>query len=250
MLNTAPSRSLTRLSRRLLLLGFISGSVGVFFVALGLFLRFVPTFFGQATSPGRFQRGLGMVILVIGVIGIIAGIALAIRALTRRRENDLAFVTGRHMSQFLDERYQFIRNINQPDLGYIDAVLVGPPGLLVFRIMERAGDLLNEKDGWVRKDRNNRWVPMRVNPTKEAQVDVKAVREFLVKKRISELDVYGVVVFINDPNELRIQLRQPVVPVAYLSGLLDVLKDDYLVSERMKPKTIQRITRLLLGEDA
>ncbi len=248
MFNTAPSRSLTRRSRNLLLYGFISGSVGVFFIALGLFLRFVPTFFGEATSPGRFQRGLGQFILIVGILAVIAGILLAIRALTRRRENDLAYVTGRHMSQFFDERYHFIRNINRPQLGYIDAVLVGPPGILVFRILERAGDLLNEKDGWVRKDRNNRWVPMRVNPTKEAQVDVKAVREFLVKNKVSELDVYGVVVFINDPNELRVQLRQPVVPVAHLTVLLDVLKEYYLTSERMKPKAVQRVTRLLLGD--
>ncbi|MEM6530516.1 MAG: hypothetical protein AAF653_19620, partial [Chloroflexota bacterium] len=135
MRNDAPSNSLTRRSRALLLYGFVSGSVGIFSVVLGLFLRLVPTFFGQSTSAGAVQRGLGTFLVGFGAVAILLGIVLAVRALTRRRENDLAYITGDYIAQYFNGRYRFIRNINRPSLGYIDAVLVGPNGILVFRIL-------------------------------------------------------------------------------------------------------------------
>lgn len=248
MLNTAPSRSLTRRSRNLLVIGFIVSSIGIFLLAVGLFLRLVPTFFGQTTTAGQFQSGIGLFLLIIGILGFLGGTALAVRALTRRRENDLAYLTGEHLSQFLDERYQFIRNINRPKLGYIDAVLVGPPGVLVFRILSMSGELLNERGGWVKRSRNNDWVPLRVNPTEEAIVDVKAMREFANSQKIRNLDVYGVVVFLEDPPMLNVQLKDPVVPVAHLSALLDTLKSNYLAKERLNQSAIDRLTQLLLGD--
>ncbi len=249
MLNTAPSRSLTRRSRNLLVIGFIVGSVGIFLTAVGLFLRLVPTFFGQTTSAGQVQSGIGLFLLVLGIAAFVAGTGLGVRALTRRRENDLAYVTGEHMSQFLDERYKFIRNINQPKLGYIDAVLVGPPGMLVFRILARRGELLNEKGGWVRRDRSGSWVPMNINPTKEAIVDVNAIRTFLQDNRFRNVDVYGVVVFVEGPPALVFTAQDPVVPVTYLDTLLDTLKGNYLARERLGTDLVDRITQLLIGDE-
>lgn len=248
MLNTAPRRSLTRRSRNLLVVGFIIAAVGIFLMSLGFFLYFVPTFFGDGTTAAQIQNGLGVTLIVLGGAAILGGIGVMIRALTRRRENDLAFITGEELSAYFDERYKFIRNINQPKLGYIDAVLVGPPGVLVFRILQRAGNLLNQKGGWVRRDRNNDWVPMNVNPTKEAIVDIKAVRDFLNKYKMQDVDVYGVVVFVNEPPELIIELQDPVVPVAHLSGMIDALQNNYLAKERLTANQIERIKSLLLGD--
>jgi hypothetical protein len=248
MHNTAPSRSLARRSRAFLVIGFMVASGGVFLTALGLFLRIVPTFFGQGTAAGDIQNGIGITLLVVGVIAFLAGVGLAVRALTRRRENDIANVAGEHLKTHFDERYHFIRNINQPKLGYIDAVMVGPPGILVFRILDITGELLNQKGGWVKKNRHGEMTPMRVNPTREAVVDVKAVREFLEKHRLMDLDVYGVVVFVQEPPALVFRADDPVVPVAHLSGLIDALKSNYLAKERLEPELIQRIYGLLFGE--
>lgn len=248
MLNTAPSRSLTRRSRNLLAVGFIVLSAGIFAFTIGAFFYLVPTFFGPGTSGEQIQNALGLILLVTGGGGALGGGGLIVRALTRRLENDLAYITGEHLKAYLDERYKFIRNINQPGLGYIDAVLIGPPGILVFRILERAGELLNEQGGWVRKNRDGDWTPMQVNPTKEAIVDIKAVREYMARYNLKDLDVYGVVVFTTEPPELIIELQEPVVPVAHLSGLLDALRDNYLARERMSEKRVERIANMLLGE--
>lgn len=247
MINTAPSRSLARRTRQLLLYAFIFGTVGVFVTAVGIFLFFVP-FAAQGTTGDQVQGVISIVLLVAGVGVFLAGFGFAIRALTRRRENDLALITGEHLSQYLDERYQFIRNINQPKLGYIDAVLVGPPGLLVFRIMNTAGEFLNERDGWVRKNKQNEWTPTVVNPTKEALVDMEAVRTYLATHQLDELEVYGVVVFVTEPPITTFKTRAADLPVASLSTLLETLKPNYLALERMNPKTVKRVTRLLLGE--
>jgi hypothetical protein len=250
MHNDAPSNSLTRRSRALLLYGFISGSAGIFSTILGLFLRVVPTFFGQGTSAGAFQQGIGAFLVGFGVIAILTGIALAIRALTRRRENDLAYITGDYIAQFLDGRYRYIRNINRPKLGYIDAVLIGPNGILVFRILDSEGELLNEKDGWVKKNRSGQWTPMVSNPTKDAEVDVEAVRKFLGEHRFRNLPIYGVIVFVKEPPQLLVRAQKPAIPVAHLTGFYDAVANNYLEAERIRdPKLVKRIGELLFGEE-
>jgi len=249
MRNDAPSNSLTRRSRALLLYGFISASVGIFSTVLGLFLRFVPTFFGDDTTADAIQEGLGAFLIGFGIFTILLGIVLAVRALTRRRENDLADITGKYISQYFDNRYWFIRNINRPKLGYIDAVLIGPNGILVFRILDTEGELLNEKDGWVRKNRNNQWTPMNTNPTKEAVVDVEAVRKFLGEHRFRNLPIYGIVVFVNKPPQLVVRTVKPEVPVAHLNGFYDAVVNNYLEEERIRdPKLLKRIGDLLFGD--
>jgi len=249
MLNIAPSRSLSRRSRNLLVVGFTVLSVGLFVFAIGSFFFFVPTFFGPDTTGEQIQNALGVILIVAGSAASLVGLTLILRALTRRRENDLAFITGEYLNDYLDERYNFIRNINQPDLGYIDAILVGPPGVLVFRILEQAGELLNEKGGWVRRNGRGNWVPMQVNPTKEAIVDIKAMRAYLERQGFKKPKVFGVVVFTTEPPELVIELQSPVVPVSHLSALVDVLRENYLAAERMSENRIEKITTSLLGEE-
>jgi hypothetical protein len=248
MLNKAPSRSLARRTRQLFLFAFILGSIGVFVTAVGIFLYFVP-FAAPGTGGDQIQQILSAAAITLGVLTFLVGFGLAVRALTRRRENDLALTTGEHLLQFLDERYRFIRNINRPKLGYIDAVLVGPPGILVFRLLNNTGEFLNEKGGWVQRDRQGTWVPMRMNPSNEAIVDVKAVRKFLESHKLRDLDVYGIVVFIQEPPAATFQVKAPIVPVTYLSGIIDTLKYNYLAKERLSASTIEKVTQLLLGDD-
>lgn len=246
MLNTAPSRSLARRARQLLLAGYIVVSIGIFIAALGLVLLLVPIA-APGTQAEQFIIVFRNIFLILGAGTGLAGLLLAARAVTRRVENDLALKTGNHLAQFLDERYRFIRNINQPELGYIDAVLVGPPGVLVFRIMDSTGVFFNEKTGWMRKDNQGDWTPVRVNPTKECIVDINATREFLKARGLGEADVFGVVVFTVEPPQMTFTSEEEVVPVAYLSGLVDRLSKNYLSRERLAADAVNQIEKLLLN---
>jgi len=247
MLNTAPSRSLARRTRQLALFSFLSLATGVFLLSVGVLLFLIP-FAGEGTTGATIQRLISILLFVLGGAAILLGLFYMVRAVIRRRENDLAALTGEHLSQYLDERYKFIRNINRPVLGYIDAVLVGPPGILVFRILDVEGSFINNGSNWARRNRSGEFMPWGTNPTHEAVVDVRAVRDFLKGNQIPKQEVFGVVVFIEDEPQVTFQTEKPVVPVTHLTQLLDTLKAGYLTQERMDRRMVERITKLLLGD--
>ena len=70
-------------------------------------------------------------------------------------------------------------------------MLVGPPGALVFRILDVEGVYANEKGNWLKQRQNNEWVPARINPTAEDIVDINALREYLAARGLSEVNVYA-----------------------------------------------------------
>lgn len=247
MLNTAPSRSIARRTRQFILWAFLAGSSGVFLVSIGMALYAI-LMFAIGTQAAQMQRLVGMALMVLGGFFLLAAFGFLVRALVRRRENDLALLTGEYLSEYLDERYRFIRNINQPVLGYIDALLIGPPGLLVFRIVDETGVFLNERGNWARRNRQGDFLPWKVNPTKETIIDVKAVQHFLARENLSGYEVYGVVVFLPDSQAAQITTQDAAVPVAHLDTLIEVLKPNYLATERIRADQIDHITRLILGD--
>ena len=244
--NLAPSRALNRRSTYLLQLGFVILAVGVFLTILGLFMVTVQLF-----PPGHSLYGLynvvGDIVFIIGLVVALIGVAMAIRAVTRRKENDLANHTGQFLAQFLDGRYTFVRNINRPGLGYIDAVLVGPPGTLVFRIVDNEGSFANEASNWLKQNATGEWVPLGFSPTKEAVDDIQSVRQYLAKKNLAQVPVFGVVVFIKDPSRVQIVEKEPVVPISLLPSLYTNLGRDYLSKQdRIPQEVVTAIRRFLL----
>jgi hypothetical protein len=146
-----PSRALRRSSQLLTIAFFVAGA-GVFVVAIGVLLFVVP--FSAPSNPGYgtylFIRGA---VVVFGILIILVAAGMALRALTWKTDNDLALVTGRFLEQYLNDRYTFIRNISKREIGYVDAVLVGPPGVLVFRILDTRGVFANEGPNWLKQNK-------------------------------------------------------------------------------------------------
>jgi hypothetical protein len=247
MENRSPAGALARRSRQLLQLAFVIVAGGVFIAVVGLALYVV-----QLAVPGNtiypFYNVLrGMLLFGGALIGIL-GLALAVRAYFTRVDNDLAQLTGLYLSDYLDDRYWFIRNINKSGLGYIDAVLIGPPGVLVFRIVDNEGDFRNDKADWLQLNRQGQWLPARIDPTREDVVDIRAMREYLARHNLGHVPVYGIVVFTKDPALARIAVREPVVPVSHLSSLYDTLRNqgEYLAREqRIDDKTVLEIVDLV-----
>jgi len=231
----------------LALFSFLSIATGVFLLSVGVLMFLIP-FSGEGTTGATIQRGISILLFVLGGAAVLLGLFYLVRAVVRRRENDLAALTGEHLSQFLDERYKFIRNINRPVLGYIDAVLVGPPGILVFRILDVEGSYINDGSNWARASRSGEFMPWGTNPTHETVVDVRAVRDFLKGNQLPKQEIFGVVVFIENEPDVTFKTTKPVIPVTHLTTLLDTLRDGYLAQERMDRRTIERVTKLLLGD--
>jgi hypothetical protein len=248
MENIAPVRALNRRSTQLLQMSFIVLAVGVLLTVIGALLKTIlliprvhPLFWlYELTGNGLF---------IGGIVVIIIAIIIVIRALTRRKENDLALMTGDVLNQsnYFDGRYSFIRNINRSGLGYIDAVLLGPPGALVFRILDSKGNYANEGANWLKQNKENEWLPFSTNPTKEAVDDIQHLRDYLAKQRLESVPVFGIIVFTAGPSAVQIAEKAPVVPISHLHSLLHNLNGQYLAKQdRIPQETVTATRRLLL----
>jgi hypothetical protein len=246
MESVAPARALARRARQLLQWAFVVFSIGIFLVVVGAVAFVIQLLPVSHPSYGLYHL-LASGVFVVGVVLVLTGLALAIRAFTRRTENDLAQLTGEFLQQQLDAQYVFIRNINRFGLGYIDAVLLGPPGVLVFRILDKQGGFANEKAKWLWYNRQQ-WKTMRISPTVEVVTDIEHLRVYLERRQLNA-EVFGVVVFIGSAAEVEFHLQDPVVPVAHLTELLNVLQPNYFSrKDRLQPQQIVTIRRLLLED--
>lgn len=246
MRNVAPSRALERRARSLLQVAFFTAAAGVFFVFVGIALTAVPLAAPSSSSYGLYNF-IRNAAFIVGVLAAISGILMGIRAITWRPDNDLAKITGATISHYLDDRYTFIRNVSKLSLGYIDAVLVGPPGVLVFRIVDHSGVYLNEIDRWLKMNpRDRKWIPAGIDPTREAVTDIKNLQVFLAKRGLAaDLPIFGVVVFIKDPPMLQLSQKDGVLPATSLSQLYASLQGTYFARERISKGAIDGVVKLL-----
>ncbi|MCA0458893.1 MAG: NERD domain-containing protein [Chloroflexi bacterium] len=248
MENIAPVRALTRRSRQLLQIAFIILAIGVLMVVVGALLTTILLIPRTHQLFGLYDF-TGNALIWLGAIVILISLGTFARALTRRKENDLAYLTGDVLNEsaYFDGRYSFIRNINRSGLGYIDAVLVGPPGALVFRILNSTGNYANEVANWLKQDKQGEWLPFTTNPTKEAVDDIQHLRDYLLKNRLETVPVFGIIVFTAGAGAVQIAEKNPVVPISHLHSLLQNLSEQYLAKQdRIPQETVTAVRRLLL----
>ncbi len=227
MQNLNPTRIVQRRGREVMIIGAFVLMFGLLSCGCSLvaFLLFSSSLFGYS-------------LLGLGGLIVLVGIGFMVRGLTFRMENQPALAVADVLSRELDSSFTLVRNVSRAGLGYIDAVLVGPPGALVFRIVDKPGDYSNEGSDWLERSKGGRtFVLSRLNATRECVTDVLALRKFLAKKGLANVPVYGVVVFTNP--QVQLTARQPTVPIAALRTLTTVLRRDYLAENRIDPKTVE-----------
>jgi len=185
-----------------------------------------------------FQSSLfGFIFVGIGGIILLGGLILFIRGLTLRTENEGALAVSQVLERELDDRFTLIRNVSRRRLGYIDAVLVGPPGALVFRIEDKPGMFRNEGSDWLERRGGQTFVLSRINPSRECVTDVYALRKYLARFGLNQVPVFGIVVFTNPQASLA--ARQPVVPIAELRTLATVMRRDFLAEDRVDQASVE-----------
>jgi hypothetical protein len=170
---------------------------------------------------------------------------MALRAATWKQDNTLAIRAGEFLAPRLDDRYTYIRNVSKLGLGYIDAVLIGPPGVLVFRVLDIEGSFLAEGPNWVKKNRSGEYVPMMQNPTDDCLKDIKALGEYCARRDITQLPIYGVIVFTKEPPLVTLKTNNPTVPPALAANTIETLANGYFAAERMDTSTASRVVKLL-----
>ncbi len=233
MQNINPSKNVNRRGRFYLLMGLFLFLGGLISSAMGFLFFFLPLLGTSLSNPA------GICLNVLGVPMTIVGAIFMFRGLTLKKDNNLAYEVGEAMRSFLgsDSRYTFIRNISHRQLGYIDAVLIGPPGALVFRTVEYTGEWLNERAEWRLVNKRGKLRSASTNPTRECAHDVYALRKYLAKARLNKIPVYGVVVFTNQNVKLR--GNGSVIPISETHNLYQILSRDYLREERINSPQIR-----------
>lgn len=232
MQNLIPTRIIARRGRDAMIIGALLIMAGL--VGCGIGGLFVIIF---------SSRTGGLIFFLIGGLIGLAGIGFMVRGLTYRRENLGAMRVAEVLSRELDTRYTFVRNLSRRGLGYIDAVLIGPPGALVFRTIEREGVFRNEGADWLERRGNGPLVLSRMNATRECVTDIYALRKYLARYQLAQVPVYGIVVFTSP--QVQLSARQPVVPIAELRTLTTALRRDFLAESRLDDQTVEHTVSVL-----
>ncbi len=212
-------------------LGALAFFAGLMMVALAVLFHFMPLW--ESALFDVLKIGLGIVGTVLAVVGLGA----VWRGLRLKKDNPEAFAVGEALKQWLDGRYTYLRNVSIRGVGYIDAVLVGPPGALVFRIVNYSGKWRNERANWFTFKRQ-KMRKARTNPTRECAHDVYNLRKFLKKRGLENVPVYGIVVFTSKNVEL--SADNPVIPICEVRTLYPIMRRDYLAKERIAPPTVRQ----------
>ncbi len=244
MRNIAPVRALTRRSNQIKTLALVVAAIGVFVTAVGLFLRVVEFVVPANPNYGLYDL-LRTVTLIAGIFLLLLALGLAIRAFTWKVDNDLAQIMGNALATQLPDSFTLIRNLSRGEIGYVDALLVGLPGVLVFRLMDNVGIFANEGSNWLRQE-GGEWRPAGIDPTRECVADIEKVRQFLSRRNLGDTPVYGVIVFMNEPPRTQLMAREPVVPITPLSMLVVNLRPNYLAKDRIDAAKAQAVIDALL----
>ena len=247
MLNVAPSRAITRRARDYLQIAAIAISLGIFIGFLAIAMFVVPFVNENSSAFGAYDIIRSGLFLLAGVLGVV-GLGLIVRAMTLKTENSLARIVGDSLALQLGSRapqFKFIRNINKRGVGYVDAVLIGPPGVLVFRITDIEGEFLNEKGKWLKRARSGRLETMRFNPTQDVIDDMKTIKDYLEMREFKDVPMFGVVVFMKDAPQVKLDRKDAVIPVTHLSGLQQYLRDGFLAKDRIDVKKASAIFDVL-----
>ncbi len=234
MQNINPSRNITRRGRYYLFFGLVSFFAGAIAITLGILFFFFPLWESIVFDVLR------LFLIFVGIVSIFFGIFMIVRALTLQKDNPLAYAVGEALTQFLDNRYTYLRNVSKRRVGYIDSILVGPPGALVFRIVDYKGSWINERAEWINKI-NDRLRPAKTNPTRECVKDIYALRKFLTRHNLDKVPVYGIIVFTANEKELALEADGPVIPICEISTLFQIMRRDYLSEERITPPSVRAV---------
>lgn len=146
--------------------------------------------------------------------------ALLARAAIHAREAEY-WAKGRYgedllaetLSQQLGDDFTLMRNYTPPALsgagGDIDAVLIGPLGIIVFEVKAWTGEYLARGRDWFwRAGRYGNWEPARSNPTSQALRNVERVKRTLQRAGQGRVTVRGVVAVANA--DMRVYLEPPL----------------------------------------
>lgn len=198
---------------------------------------------------------------IIAIVVVLAIIATAvwlffwlldriIKSLDERIENYRKGEEGEErvetaLRQALDGRWAYFRNAVVPGRpkADIDGILVGPPGAWALEIKTLTGEYRNAGDEWEYRA-GNQWKPAKAKPSRQADNNAKALKNFLAADGIKQW-VTAAVVWANPDSPLTVE--NPSVAVWELDRLPDEVGNvwvDDVVPEGTRNRIVDKLTQL------
>lgn len=146
------------------------------------------------------------------------------------------------LKRLLDNRWRLFRNAIVPGSDAdLDAVLVGPTGVLVLEIKAYSGSFRVRGSEWQYRSNNN-WRPVDRNPIKQAVWNRQRLARYLNDKHPNE-DVSVSVLLVLGREPQYIQLIKPAVYVATRPSLIGKSLAAYLAQPLLPDRTVQAVMR-------
>ena len=211
-------RAQARQARRRVALAVCAGVAALLLAAASLAL---PAFPARSTTATP---------LIVTLLAVPLAAVAASRA-TRRAARYRAGASGEEslesvLRQGLGDDYTLYRNLQLGVGGDLDAILLGPPGLVLLEAKAYRGAFVLFGDRWYRAeggdpDQLTRW---RTSPTLQARRNADRLARWLARQGLGETPVYSLVVLTSGyVREVRTRPGVPVVGLAQLVPYLQAL---------------------------
>lgn len=245
MRNLSPGGSISRQALNLLKNAILAVSGGTLIAIIGLAVSVIPLV-GREGSFTKLYEISTQAFMIVGVILASSGLWLVGCAYRRRKLDDKFFreVAVKLCDQF-DSRFTYISNLNVRGLKGIDAVIVGPPGLLVLRLLDNRGDLYQEHGYWLQQGKKGDFIPLNFNPARELLSDIRRLRSKLAQHAMSEFPIFGIIVSLRSSTDVQYHTSGEVFPFSHVSTLVDSLNQNYLGRERVTMRAVRAVLKQL-----
>lgn len=240
MQTDAISRERARRAQRRMATGCITALAALVLIAFGVVLVLLPLFEGALqTLINVIAFALGGALLLVGIYYFTSGMAIPT---ADARSARLAQV----LSGVLDQNHILVRDPAPAGLNArLDAVVIGPSGIMVFKVVDEPGIFRCEGDLWLQRAPGKDFQLWRRNPTREFLAELDQLRAYLNKRSLNNVPLSTLIVFTDPHTE--ISARAPAIPVTTLFNMPTELRNGYLLRPRIDEELTRRVRRAFIG---
>ena len=210
---------------------------GSFLAFMGLTLSVVPLV-GREGQFANLYRSIQQGVLFAGISLALLGVFFAWSTFRKRAEYDITNLIIQQCREHFDSRYTLVIKLKSREMRGVDALLAGPPGLLMIRLLDIKGDIYNERGYWLQASQRGEFAPLSSNPTRDLLRDIHHLQGKLNQEGIDGFPIFGTIVFTSPISDLRYHSSQEIIPVSHLSTLYDDLQNGYLRRERVTMRAL------------
>ncbi|MCY4008591.1 MAG: response regulator [Anaerolineaceae bacterium] len=242
-------RGLSREAKKLLQVASLAILGGSFVLLVGLALSVIPLI-GREGSFAELYHILQQALILAGLLSAVCGLWFLLRANQRRKTDDLlAQEVFQTLARNLDARFSFISSSQIRSVCGIDALMIGPPGLLIFKFLHLNGQLYQERGHWLTQNRKGELIPLKNNPTQELLSDMNHIQQRLDGQGLSDFPIFGAILSLNDSDQLQYHANEEIFPLVFAPSLNERLKQSYFFRDRITLRAAGKLLEHLRQTD-